>query len=78
MPTHGTKRNTGVQEEIFHVNYGWVSATEFFDLPEMSIVDEEDILIEPDFLQRQSGESSEHFKHKIRDVNDLKDETLGD
>ncbi|MEG1585273.1 MAG: hypothetical protein RR346_00200 [Bacteroidales bacterium] len=71
MPTHGTKRLLQGKEQIFHHTYGWISVEEFYDLmPELNMDSEADPELEPDYISRQSGESFNHYKQRLREVNE--------
>lgn len=75
MPTHGTKRVNQGKEEIFHHAYGWISVAEFYDLmPELSSDSEDEPELEPDFIGRQSGESFDHYRHRLRDMNEYSED----
>lgn len=75
MVTHGTKRFEQGKEQIFHHTYGWISAKEFYDLaPGNEVISDDDVELEPDYMSRQSGESFEHFHHRIKDMNDYSED----
>lgn len=75
MPTHGTKRLNLGKEEIFHHSYGWVSVREFYDLmSELKDDSETDPQLEPEYMSRQSGESFEHYRSRIKEIHEYPDE----
>ena len=75
MVTHGTKRFEHGKEQIFHHTYGWITAEEFFDLmPGNETTDDNDQEFEPDFMCRQSGESFEHFRDRLKDINEYSED----
>lgn len=75
MPTHGSKRMHDGEEQIFHRTYGWMGTGEFYDLvPEDESSFEDSPDLEPDYISRQSGESFEHYKHRVRDLNDYSED----
>ncbi|MGL4293982.1 MAG: hypothetical protein ACRCSQ_10445 [Bacteroidales bacterium] len=74
MPTHGTKRIFEGEDQVFHHSYGWISAREFYDLVSGRDDHTEDSPdLEPDYVSRQSGESHEHYKHRIQEMQDYSD-----
>lgn len=73
MPTHGEKRLADQREEIFHTNHGWISIDEFYDLPELTEDDLDEDLLGPDYLERQHGESFDHYKKRLHDINEYND-----
>lgn len=71
MPVHGSKRVNHGKEEVFHDKYGWISISEFYDATPFNEDDSEnEIENEPEYLSRQSGESFDHYRERIKDVRD--------
>ena len=73
MVTHGSKRIHDGHEQFFHRQYGWLAAQDFFDtMAEQADADALDLT--PDCLERQGGESVAHFRQRMRELDDWRDD----
>lgn len=55
--------------EYFDETNGWVGKDEYYDIiPDNNLEVDEDDELTPDYLLKQSGESEQHYKDRIRDL----------
>ncbi len=66
MPLHGSKQTIQGVEKYFHQDYGWMNKREFLEMPPIHGVNNDDEYgIQPDALDRQSGESFDQYKERL-------------